>query len=222
MFYLKCCCFYLKCCCFYLKYCCCFYLKYCFCFYLKKMLLFFISRSQQTMRWRNLTLNWNVVAFYLKYCYFTFEILLYFIWNNVVVFYFQIATDNEVAKLDTGCVESLDSIKKLEIIKVGDNFCVNSLHDNFENSIRNGGEPLNLGHLSPVPPVLSDSPQRSLGQQTSVRKPNRRFGPKIPPPLTQKEAMENKENTKIQPEQAELSSLKISIPMIKKESKGKA
>ena len=132
----------------------------------------------------------------------------------------QITTDNEVAKLDTGCVESLDSIKKLEIIKVGDNFCVNSLHDNFENGMTNG-ESSNLGHLSPVPPVLSDSPQRSLGQQVTVRKPNRRFGPKIPPPLTQKEAMENKENTKIQPEQAELSSLKISIPMIKKESKGK-
>ena len=135
-------------------------------------------------------------------------------------FYLQITTDNEVAKLDTGCVESLDSIKKLEIIKVGDNFCVNSLHDNFENGMTNG-ESSNLGHLSPVPPVLSDSPQRSLGQQVTVRKPNRRFGPKIPPPLTQKEAMENKENTKIQPEQAELSSLKISIPMIKKESKGK-
>ena len=185
-----------------------------------------------------LKLDWNDVSFYLKYCYFTFEILLFYFWNvvilhlnycctyftwtTVVVFYLQIATDNEVAKLDTGCVESLDSIKKLEIIKVGDNFCVNSLHDNFENSMRNGGEPSNLGHLSPVPPVLSDSPQRSLGQQTPVRKPNRRFGPKIPPPLTQKEAMENKENTKIQPEQAELSSLKISIPMIKKESKGKA
>ena len=63
------------------------------------------------------------------------------------------------------------------------------------NTLKNGES----NTLSPtVPPVLSDSPQRSQQHTLPARKPNRRFGPKIP--LTQKEAMENKENTKIQPE----------------------
>ena len=110
----------------------------------------------------------------------------------------------------------------MDIIKVGDNFCINS-HDFDAISALKNGESNTLSPAT-VTPVLSDSPQRSLSQQqqTLPRKPNRRFGPKIP--LTQKEAMENKENTKIQPEaEAEKtlsSALKISIPMIKKESKG--
>ena len=116
---------------------------------------------------------------------------------------------------------SLDSIKKLEIIRVGDNFCINYNDFDLVNGVGINGGLINgeASRLSPVP-VLSDSPQRSLGQQhVSSRKPNRRFGAKIP--LTQKEAIENKENNKMQPEaEKNPSSLKIFIPMIKKESKG--
>ena len=118
----------------------------------------------------------------------------------------------------------------LEVLKLGDKFCVNDLtaraaaaqhvaehlHQPPEMPFNNS----NVINESPTP--LSDSPQRIQHQTPKARKPNRRFGPKILPPvpplLTPKEAMENKENT-VQTEQKSLSSLKISIPLIKKESK---
>jgi hypothetical protein len=99
-----------------------------------------------------------------------------------------------------------EAIKSLDIIRVGKNFCVQEFVEEYQ-QIKT--EPL---------PIVPLSPQRA----TPIRKPNRRFGPKVA--LTQQEAMENKENT-VQPPAATEErpstgglSLKISIP-IKKETK---
>ncbi len=101
-------------------------------------------------------------------------------------------------KLDT-----LSSSSSFNLIRMGDNFCVLSKHSNNH---------------------LTQSPNAALPLNDCQK--NRRFSSSgtlkisLPvaaaKPLSQNDALENKENTQAS---NELSSLKISIPMIKKESK---
>ena len=72
-----------------------------------------------------------------------------------------------MAKLDTGCSESIDSIKKLDIIKVGDNFCINS-HDFDAISALKNGESNTLSPAT-VTPVLSDRQVKLLVQNFTTR-----------------------------------------------------
>ncbi len=90
----------------------------------------------------------------------------------------------------------------LEIVKTGANFFINS-HDSYA-----------------VDPAATNAAMTPLSPQRpySSKKPNRRFGPKIP--MTQAEAIENKENSfgAAAAIKEPRTSLKISLPM-KKETK---